>query len=172
MIKYSVKNHACYDADLNYKNLPDDVVIITADEHLIFMGDSAPVGKRLVKNKYPFEFEDIPKKSNAEIVAENTISAKLILSAALAEDIESGGYTWQVRNQIDLQNIQDAIDQHEYDVLSDDETQSFRMSDNVWYDVTVAEFKQVLSDYRMRKKDIYAAFKAWTETDILEVFTI
>lgn len=98
--------------------------------------------------------------------------AKLTLATSLSSDIESGGYTWQVRNSIDLQNIQDAIDEHNYAGLDADVTQSFRMSDNTWQDVTVDEFEKVLSDYRLRKKELYEKYKVWTNGDMLEDFAI
>lgn len=98
--------------------------------------------------------------------------AKLALAAALSADIESSGHTWQVRNSIDLQNIQDAIDEHNYADLGPDVTQSFRMADNTWQDLTVDKFEKVLSDYRLRKKDIYNSYKTWTSGDMIEEFEV
>ncbi len=68
MIKYSAKNHACYDTALNYKSLPDDLVEITTEEHKTFMGENIPDGKRLIEAAYPFAFEDIPESTNEELV--------------------------------------------------------------------------------------------------------
>lgn len=101
-----------------------------------------------------------------DLVSYNYENAKSILTHAISEDIESSGYTWQVRNAVDLQNIKD------YAGLEDDVTQSFRMADNTWQDLTVDKFEKVLSDYRLRKKDIYNSYKTWTNGDMLEEFTI
>lgn len=59
MIKYSPSSHACYDMDLNYSNLPCDLIEISESEYLAF-SNLPPDGKRIVKHVYPFEFEDIP----------------------------------------------------------------------------------------------------------------
>lgn len=112
----------------------------------------------------------IPKGD--DLVSHNYNKAKITLATALSEDIESGGNTWQVRNSIDLQNIQDAIDEHNYAGLEADVTQSFRMADNNWQDLTVDKFEKVLSDYRLRKKDIYNQYKTWTDGDMLEEFKV
>ncbi|CAH9016896.1 conserved hypothetical protein [Vibrio phage 217E38-1] len=60
VIKYSPKNHACYDDRLNYASLPNDLVDISSDEHAYFIS-SEREGKCLVRNKYPFEWESAPE---------------------------------------------------------------------------------------------------------------
>lgn len=61
MIKYSATEHACYDTDLKYTSIPDDLIEITEEEHQKFMGNNTPDGKQIVANVYPFEFEDVPE---------------------------------------------------------------------------------------------------------------
>jgi hypothetical protein len=61
MIKYSAKKHSCYDTSLPYKDLPEDLIEITKEEHDVFMGEGLPEGKQLAMGVYPFEFEDLPE---------------------------------------------------------------------------------------------------------------
>lgn len=98
--------------------------------------------------------------------------AKISLALALSADIESGGYTWQVRNSIDLANIQKVIDQNDRANYPSGTTQSFRMADNTWQDLTIDYFHQVLSDEAVRTKAIYDAYRVWTEGDMKEEFKV
>lgn len=59
MIKYSKKLDTCFDTSLVYSNVPDDLVEITKEEHLIFMGGKTPEGKVRETNTYPFKFKDV-----------------------------------------------------------------------------------------------------------------
>lgn len=115
-------------------------------------------------------------KVNALKSTEILNQAKLTLSSAISADIESSGYTWQVRNAIDLkndlQNIQDAINEYNYAELAGDVTQPWRMADNTWNDVTIDNLEKVLSDYRLRKKELYGKYKVWTSGGMLEEFSI
>lgn len=98
--------------------------------------------------------------------------AKITLATALSADIESGGYTWQVRNSIDLANIQKVIDQNDRANYPSGTTQSFRMADNTWQDLTIDHFHQVLSDEAVRTRAIYDAYRTWTEGDMKEEFKV
>lgn len=88
MIKYSEINHACYNMLLNYKKLPTDLIEISKSDHDVFMGKMTPMNKMLVKNKYPFEFENIPPKSLAQLEAEYTSA----LDAHLNSRAKARGY--------------------------------------------------------------------------------
>ena len=67
MIKYSAIEHACYDTKLNYKNLPDDLVEISIEEHKYFTVGISEDGKQLKKHLYPFTFEDTPDKTSEDL---------------------------------------------------------------------------------------------------------
>lgn len=91
MIKLSPSLWSCYDSRLKYKNTPDDLVDITHGEHRAFMGD-VPDGKRLVKNVYPFVFEDIPPPSieelfNGEMEALNVAYDKAMTNLSIGYNI-------------------------------------------------------------------------------------
>jgi len=69
MFKYSKLEHSCYNMYLNYKNLPSDLVSITNEDHNKYWASKPPKGKVLAVG-YPFEFVDIPPKSNNELLKE------------------------------------------------------------------------------------------------------
>lgn len=98
--------------------------------------------------------------------------AKTTRDSAISSDLESGGFLWQVRDTVDLQNIQDGIDEALYNPSKADEVISFRMADNTWQEITISDLEKAKSDYRNRKLAIYSKFKAWTETDMLAPFEI
>ena len=66
MFKYSELEHSCYNMSLNYKSLPSDLVSITNEDHNKYWVSKPPKGKVLTVG-YPFEFVDIPQKSNDEL---------------------------------------------------------------------------------------------------------
>ncbi|HHB9680592.1 TPA: hypothetical protein ACOAY7_002975 [Vibrio cholerae] len=68
MYKYSETTDYIYLSELNYQNLPSDLVNITKEEVDIYLGNNIPSGKRRVKNSYPFVLEDIPQPSVEEII--------------------------------------------------------------------------------------------------------
>lgn len=67
MIKLSPSRWSCYDTSINYNSIPDDAIDITVSEHRIFMGEDWPEGRRLIRFRYPFEFEEIPPPSTDEL---------------------------------------------------------------------------------------------------------
>ncbi|AFC22447.1 hypothetical protein F353_gp65 [Vibrio phage CP-T1] len=86
MYKYSETTDYIYLSELNYQNLPGDLVNITKEEVDIYLGNNVPSGKRRVKNSYPFVLEDIPQPSvdelfEQEIAALNTKHYKDVLEA-------------------------------------------------------------------------------------------
>lgn len=112
------------------------------------------------------------KLSDIEILEGLVNRAKEDRDSYVSSDLESGGYLWQVRNAADLQNIQDGIDESVYDPSKIGETISFRMADNTWQDIVIADLEKAKSDYRIRKLEVYSQFKAWTETDMIAPFEI
>lgn len=98
--------------------------------------------------------------------------AKLLRDNAISSDLVSQGMSFQVRDSVDLNNIQDVIDGALFGGYLPTDTISFRLSDNSWVDVTYPQLQQVQQDYRLRKQSVYAAFKVWTETDMSEDFSI
>lgn len=143
-------------------------------ESLQCIQNEAPAGYVEMLEERPLVGDYVASKQGVWVINRKGLidNAKETLSLALSANIESGGHIWQVRNSIDLQNIQDAIEEHNYAGLEDDVTQSFRMADNTWQDLTVDKFEKVLSDYRLRKKDIYSSYKAWTSGEMLEAFEV
>lgn len=70
MLLLSIKEWVAYDTILNYPALPDDCIEISIIGLETLHGMHSPVGMRLVKHKYPFEFEPVPAISIEQL---NTI---------------------------------------------------------------------------------------------------
>lgn len=105
MILYSAEKHACYDTALNYKEIPSDAKEISSDEHKLFMGVDIENGKQLVKNKYPFEFDDIPEPTVSELalsqisILESKQTPRRLREAALG-DADSIAFLQDIDDQI------------------------------------------------------------------------
>lgn len=118
------------------------------------------------------EKDEILKPKGANLIALNIANAKAARDSAISSNLESNNYLWQVRDSDDLQNIQDGIDEAEYNNYPEDRTISYRMADNTWQDITVNDLRKVKSDYRLRKLDVFSKFKTWTEADMLTPFEV
>lgn len=157
MIKYSPSNHACYLEGLNYPNIPSDVVDITSDEHKIFTGETNPdEGMRLVKNEYPFTYENDPEYISPLELARNDRIAHM---RKQCETSIMGGFSsnamvaerafYYDSDRDDQQNLTDAIISLEVNggtfmiVCNDPETQSGFIE----REHTESQAKKVKSDF-------------------------
>jgi hypothetical protein len=118
------------------------------------------------------ELIENPPPTNEEIINQNLRSAKALRYQNIVKDILVHQVFWQVRSSEDLVNIQDVIDEAEFQNLPEDATVTFRLADNTWRPTTAQELKEVKSSYRLRKQEIFRQFEAWDMTDKLTPFEV
>jgi hypothetical protein len=155
MIKYSPKNHACYNTRLLYKELPDDLIEITEAEHQVFMGNSTPEGKKLVTGIYPFKFEDIPEPP-VSVTAKDELVSTLATLVYTFKD----GRTIQVRppstGKPDEPNIRNAIEQLG---RTGEPSIMWYMEDNTFQPVTATELQEALESGQDQTVAAWDAFR-------------
>lgn len=160
MIKYSKKNHACYDTGFNYPDLPDDLIEINSEEHEMFMGNGIVIGYKLKMGVYPFELE--------KIEVDYSYLAKTTRDNAVNKDITVHDSEWQVFN--DAEDIRKVISDAETIGASEDESTMFRLADNSWRKTTLSELREVLKSHVERKKKVWNSFGNWDAGDKLDPF--
>ena len=169
MVKYSPTEHSCYDTNLNYSTLPEDLIELTKEEYETFWLTTPPEGKMLKVNTYPFEFEDfeILKDKNLEVLAKTlrdfTISYDLIV-----EDLDGASFQC-LDKAVDIKLV---IDEAEMLGALETDSIAFRLSDNTWRDTTLAELRVVYLKYLERKREVWKQFAQWDQGDKTEAFEI
>ena len=169
-IKYSSSQHSCYDTALDYPDLPEDLIEITAEDFEVWLSQ-APEGKELKKHQYPFEYED---SAIVQVIEDFEGDAKELRDELVSSDIiipELDNASFQCSNQAeDLKGILS-----DYTYLTEEEvplTVQFRLSDNTWKEVSKDDIELVLNSYVKRKKVIWTAYAEWDLGDKTSPFSM
>ena len=146
-------------------NLPEDLIDVPDEDFVKFLnGDYGPL----------VEYKDGELRTRC-VVIEKTLTQEEIDSLSTSvrdsyinKDISFAGVFFQVPN--DCTDIKSALQEASLLGLEDSYTQSWRLSDNTWRDTTIAEAKQIVQLFVLRKQEVWKQFKEWSEGDKTSIF--
>lgn len=141
-------------------------VELTQDQIDLFYINQLPKGKR--RKAGTLDLEDIPEVVYTTEQLQQ--QAKQTRDNAVNADIEMFGVMFQCSN--DAKGIRNVIDDAATISAQDSDSVMFRLSDNTWRETTLAEIKQVLVAFIVRKRDIWNQHGVWDTGDKSDPFVI
>ena len=108
--------------------------------------------------------------TGAAAIAQNERQAKQARDNAISSDIECKGALWQCLS--DAKDIRKVINDAETISSAETDTAMFRLADNTWRETSLAELREVLIAFVIRKRDIWQQFGVWDASDKLTAFEV